>query len=553
MYKITVYNDELYKKTISFFRKSFKENNRILYLKGKDSDLERISDEYMARGNFWCAIDSRGEVVGSVGIRPLENSYEVRRFFVRKKASNNGLGQQLLEKLIEYAIDNKIGVLKAGTKEDGHSAHHIFEKFGFVHTKRYAQSTADIFYKLELTYSYIYTFELNKLKNRFFHSLILNPTENIPIYAPEFYDEYFEGLYVSERFKDVNDKVIFAGRNEYIKFFERIKKEWAELLNSYDVDLKTLSGLNAHLILFLCIMHGNEKVMLLPEICGGHFATTQILENLGANVIHMIADIEDKCVDVENTKKLIEKERPSYIFVDRSEGLVYEDFTWLSEYDFSYKIFDASQYLTQILTREYKNPFDMGFDMIVSTLHKNYPGPQKGIIAVKHNDMVWKSYLANAKTYISNTHPMAIAKSLLPLVDLERFKRYSMLNVKCSRLLEASLKEKGVPVVNRDSELTPTLHIWILCSTKEESYSYFLKLEELNILTNYRLLPYNLGYGLRVGVSAAVRMGLKQEHISELSDIMADAYLNPITPKLRKRTERLINNIITTGELSDRL
>lgn len=552
MYKITVYNNDLYKKTISFFRKSFKENNRILYLKGKDSDLERISEEYIVGGNFWCAVDHRGEVVGTVGIRPIEDFYEVRRFFVRKKVSNNGLGQQLLEKLIEYAIDNKIRVLKAGTKEEGHSAHHIFEKFGFVHTKRYAQSTADIFYKLELTYSYIYTFELNKLKKSFFHSLILNPTENIPMYDTELYAEYFEGLYVSERFKDVNDKVIFAGRNEYIKFFERIKKEWAELLNAYDVDLKTLSGLNAHLILFLCIMRGNEKVMLLPEICGGHFATTQILENLGADVIHMAADIEEKCVDVEKTKELIEKERPAYIFVDRSEGLVYEDFSWLSEYDFSYKIFDASQYLSQILTGEYENPFNMGFDMIVSTLHKNYPGPQKGIIAVKDNDMVWKAYLGNAKTYISNTHPMAIAKSLLPLVDLERFKEYSMLNIKCSRLLETSLKEKGVSVVGRDPELTPTLHIWILCSTKEESYSYYLKLEELNILTNYRLLPYDLGYGLRVGVSAAVRMGLREEHINELADIMAAAYLGPITPKVKKRTERLINNILTTGGLSDR-
>lgn len=106
------------------------------------------------------------------------------------------------------------------------------------------------------------------MRKKFESSLILNPTENVPFIYDIENTNFFAGLYVSERFKDVNDKVIFAGRNEYIEFFQYIKKEWSKKLKAYDVDLKSLSGLNAHLILFLCILKPGDKIILLPEIAG---------------------------------------------------------------------------------------------------------------------------------------------------------------------------------------------------------------------------------------------------------------------------------------------
>ncbi|MCR5636246.1 MAG: GNAT family N-acetyltransferase [Clostridiales bacterium] len=553
MFNIVCYTEELSADIQSFFRKVFRENKRVVDFSNKDIDIINLSNEYMNEGCFWCAIDDNKKIVGTIALRPKENFYELRRFFVLKKYHNKGIGQKLLNSLIDFCMIKKIYIIKAATMEDGTSIHHILTKNGFKLTKRYSNSTADIFYKLKIDSMYIYHYELTKLKESFLHSLILNPTENIPMYKKEYRTDFFEGLYVSDRFKDVNDRVIFAGRNDYIRFFETIKEEWKTRLKAYDVDLKTLSGLNAHLVLFLCIVKNSNIVMLLPEECGGHFATTKILESFNVNVIHMIPDNNNKSVNVEKTIELIEEKHPNFIFVDRSEGLVYEDFSWLKKYNDIYKIFDASQYLVQILTGHYVNPFDMGFDMIVSTLHKNYPGPQKGIIAVKERSDIWNDYLLNAKTYISNTHPMAIAKSLMPLLSSREFIEYSELTIECVKKLEELLLNNNLPVIKRDTANPSTLHIWILCNTKEESYKYYLKLEQLHILTNYRLLPYNLGYGLRIGMSAAVRMGLRPCHIKELAAIMTEAYYDEISNKLIKKAEKLINKIIITGELSDKL
>ena len=190
----------------------------------------------------------------------------------------------------------------------------------------------------------------------------------------------------------------------------------------------------------------------------------------------------------------------------------------------------------------------MGFDMIISTLHKNYPGPQKGLLAVKNkDDKVWNNYLTHAKTYISNTHPKAIADSLFPILNKETFETYCITCEKYINLLEDLLANFGIPVITRLKQLVPTQHIWILCKNKQESYKYYLKLEELGLLTNYRLLPYNLGYGLRIGLNASVLCGLNEKHISQLAEIMRDAYYGDITPRLKKMCYKFIKSIKSTA------
>lgn len=545
--KIVQYTEEMSNKVYRFIEKVFKENARKFEPDGKDQDILSIRNSYTNNGNFWCLINSKNDICGTIALRKLQDCHEIRRFFILKKYQGCGYGKNLLNIAINFAIDNNYNLLRAATMSNGLVAQHLFLESGFIKTERYNNSTADVFFQFEITKISAYKYKLNYLQEKFNSSLILNPTENIPYLYGTGSSNFLSGLYVSERFKDVNDKVIFAGRNEFIEFFQYIKGEWKKKLNAQDVDLKSLSGLNAHLILFLCILKPGDKVMVLPEICGGHFATEEILQNIGATTYQMVPDYEHLCVNSEKTLQLIKTEKIDYVFVDRSEGLYYEDFSWIKESSHCYKIFDASQYISSILCKQFKNPFDMGFDMIITTLHKNYPGPQKGLIAVKTVGKVWNQYLMQAKTYISNTHPKAIADSLLPLINAESFEKYCTTCSFCIHLLENMLADYGVPVMKRSTKLVPTQHIWILCKNKYESYQYYLKLETLGLLTNYRLLPYKLGYGLRVGLNGAVLCGLNDTHIPRLAKIMSDAYYNDITPRLIKTCHKFIKSVKTTA------
>ena len=382
--------------------------------------------------------------------------------------------------------------------------------------------------------------EISKAEKKYKNSLILNPTENIPL-SLEIPVDFAENLYTPEEVRNSDNKVIFAGRGALYPFYG----EWCELLNAEDASFKANSGLDAHILLFMSISSYGDKVLLLSEEAGGHFATLQILLRLGLDVKEFIINSDSLTINIDKTTQLINQWKPKFIFVDRSEGLYYEDFSWLKKFSFSYKIFDASQYLANIIASDYLNPFDMGFDLILSTLHKNYPGPQKAAFFTKaQKNYYWKKLKRGLATYVSNIHPKEVYKALSTIPDKKYLSFYSKTMLNCTYKLEMELQHLNMPVVKRDFSIPFTQQIWLLYDSKKEAYDFFRTLERINIYTNYRKLPYNLGYGLRLGTAGAVRQGLREKHCKFLAKIIKESFYNPTNINdLITMTKKLIDEI----------
>lgn len=382
---------------------------------------------------------------------------------------------------------------------------------------------------------------INDLKEAHKKSLILNPTENIPFFSNDNLN-FLEGMYIPEESRSENSKVIFAGR----KNLNELYSEWCNYLGAQAVTFKPHSGLDAHISVFMSLGQIGEKVLLLPEMAGGHFSTHQILSRLGFEVKEFAINNAKFKVDITRSMELIESWKPNYIFVDRSEGLYYEDFSWLKNVP-CVKVFDASQYLSNIMAKDYINPFDMGFDLVLTSLHKNYPGPQKAAVFFRQKDYLWEQIMNGLNIYISNIHPKDICNLLLNLPDENILKSYSQTMLSTARLLEEGLAQYQLPVVKRDYRNIITQHIWILPDSKEKAYNFFRLLEELHILTNYRLLPYGLGYGLRLGTAAAVRQGLTESSIPLLAEVVARAYHVKSIDRALKRAAGNVINVIKKG------
>lgn len=84
--------------------------------------------------------------------------------------------------------------------------------------------------------------------------------------------------------------------------------------------MRLLSGLHAHIVMFMAITSINDKVLLLPEAAGGHMATKSILTRLGLQIKEFPIDFINKKIDVAASQKLIKEFDPKVIFIDRSEG-----------------------------------------------------------------------------------------------------------------------------------------------------------------------------------------------------------------------------------------
>ena len=113
-------------------------------------------------------------------------------------------------------------------------------------------------------------------------------------------------------------------------------------------------------------------------------------------------------------------------------------------------------------------------------------------------------------------------------------------------LLENELIKAGVPMVSRHSTLLepPTHHCWIKPESREKTFDMYLTLERIGLLANYRLLPYDIGYGLRLGLSGATRSGLQASDIPYLADLISRAYKYEFTASLKTDAIDFIHSVI---------
>jgi len=379
-------------------------------------------------------------------------------------------------------------------------------------------------------------------------SLVLNPVENFPFPADlEVTSGPLHGLYNSDKTRTREQRLEtplqFGGREALERDSRLVYGAWAEALGAADATLRVLSGLHAHTVLFMAMARPGQTILLLPVRAGGHLSGQAIVERLGLRVIEMAVDEEAMSVDMPATLELCAKECPDYVFVDRSEGLVYEDFSALAEVEGPTKIFDASQYLTNVVCGDHPNPFEWGYDLMVASVHKNFPGPQKALLATRRRDDRWKALLKGVSTFVSNMHVASTYSAGLTLSRRDWLEDYSRRMLKVAIGLEDALHERGVPVVRRRRDLPPTHHVWIREGDRDRAFATYERLERCLIMTNFRTLPYALGPGIRIGVNSAVRLGVEEGDVPRLAELIALIRTEGPTPSLQEEARAFSQEI----------
>ena len=390
---------------------------------------------------------------------------------------------------------------------------------------------------------------LSEQRRQFADSIVLTPVDSLPFsLADREHTAFLHGLYLTDKLRDrdrtLSALILFAGRDQAARDLAEIHSLLAEALGAAEGSLRLLAGLQAHVATFMSIGAIGQSVLLLSEEAGGHFSTHAILERLGLRPVDVPIDYERLCVDRAATLALVERERPDFVCVDRSEGLRYEDFAFLGALDGPVKVFDASQSLTQILTGQYENPLAWGFDLMLFTLHKSFPGPQKAGIVGRERGELWERLLVGLGTLVSSSHAENSYLAALTLLRADWLRRYAERLLDSATELELRLRERGVSVVPRSRQGDPTWpgthHLWVEATGREAAFAQYERLAAANVQVNYRKLPYRLGYGLRLGTSHSATAGVDVPHMTELADIVALAIADAeAAPALRERVRAL--------------
>lgn len=373
---------------------------------------------------------------------------------------------------------------------------------------------------------------LQRQRNLIADSIILTPVDSLPFsLADREHTAFLHGLYLSDKIRDrkaMKDSVIqFAGRELAAQDLAHIHMLLAKAFGAATGSLRLLAGLQAHTATFMSIAQIGQSVMLLSEDAGGHFNTQAILERLGLRTIDIPIDNARLCIDREATVRLVEEAQPDFVFIDRSEGLRYEDFAFVGALDGPTTVFDASQHVAPIITGRYESPLAWGFDLTLFTLHKSFPGPQKAGIVCRKASELWTRLLAGLSTLVSSSHAESSYLVGLSLLREEWLERYTSRVLETSARLDAELRARGVSVFPRERQGSlswpATHHIWILAQSRDEAFAQYERLAEANVHTNYRKLPYGLGYGLRLGTTFSAVAGIDVGQVGELAEIVAAA------------------------------
>jgi putative acetyltransferase len=100
---------------------------------GTDADLEDLELSYSRRGGtFEVAVGPNGELLGCVGLYPLEmETVELRKMYLRADARGLGLGRRLLAHALDVAHDRGYGTVVLQTASVLERAVSMYRRAGF--------------------------------------------------------------------------------------------------------------------------------------------------------------------------------------------------------------------------------------------------------------------------------------------------------------------------------------------------------------------------------------------------------------------------------------
>ena len=351
------------------------------------------------------------------------------------------------------------------------------------------------------------------------------------------------------------------------KFIDQVERMLAEEMRAYfgctEVETRTLSGQMSNMAVFSALMDWKNRfdrkneakrlgyVMNNHIIKGGHLSA----QPMGALHDYIAIDpVTEKpavvnfpvCrdnpykMDVEETKKLIDRYRPELIIFGKSMVLhkepVAEIRRFVDEQRIPTTIMYDMAHVLGLIGDHFQNPFQEGAEIVTGSTHKTFFGPQRGVIGVnyKEEDLkygLWKTI--ESRTFpgsVSNHHLGTQLGMLMAAYEMNQFRdAYQSAIIRNAKSFARSLKSYGLDVVGDPAIDYTETHQVIVSVGYGEGAEIAERLEQNNVIVNYQATPdeevFTASGALRMGVSEMTRFGFEEKDFDQLASLMADCIL----------------------------
>ena len=351
------------------------------------------------------------------------------------------------------------------------------------------------------------------------------------------------------------------------KFIDQVERMLTEEMRAYfgctEVETRTLSGQMSNMAVFSALTDWKNRfdrkneakrlgyVMNNHIIKGGHLSA----QPMGALHDYIAVDpVTEKpavvnfpvCrdnpykMDVEETKKLIDRYRPELIIFGKSMVLHKEPVAQIRQFVDEQRIPTTIMYdmahVLGLIGDHFQNPFQEGAEIVTGSTNKTFFGPQRGVIGVnyKEEDLkygLWKTI--ESRTFpgsVSNHHLGTQLGMLMAAYEMNQFRdAYQSAIIRNAKSFARSLRSYGLDVVGDPAIDYTETHQVIVSVGYGEGAEIAERLEQNNVIVNYQATPDEEGFtasgALRMGVSEMTRFGFEEKDFDQLASLMADCIL----------------------------
>ena len=339
----------------------------------------------------------------------------------------------------------------------------------------------------------------------------------------------------------------------YIDEIERMaQQELSELLGARQVDVRPISGNAANTAVALGMLRGGDSVIVNSTDGGGHISHNPVgvfgrriqsrgmlLKTEGDKAIPMHfwpLTADHYHIDVPAAVALVEQVKPRMVILGKSLFLFPEPVSEIAAICRTYEIpvlFDGAHVLGLIAGGSFQQPLAEGATWLTASVHKTFPGPQRGIVCANLDADQEKKFWQPVDRGVfpgssSNLHLNTLPALVVATREMKAFgPTYARNTITNAQAFAAALDEAGVQVEARDFGYTRSHQVAVNVANFGGGVEAAKRLESMNIIVNYNMLPGDSDprspSGLRLGVQEMTRFGMGPDAMGAMAQLMADA------------------------------
>jgi len=306
-------------------------------------------------------------------------------------------------------------------------------------------------------------------------------------------------------------------------------------------DVRPISGAIANLIIYTAMTKPGDVIISLGIPAGAHISHTRWgpAGVRGLKNIDMSFDVENMNIDAEGTVDIIKKADPKLVMFGASMFLFPEPVREIKE-QISSKIkivYDAAHVFGLVYNKVFQEPFEDGADIITSSTHKTFQGPQGGIIIGNYkllNEDWQKIDNAVFPGMLSNTHIFRFPALAITALEMNRFGRaYAEQVVKNAKAFARALFNRGFKVMCPHLDFTESHQVIVDVKQHGDGQYVAKQMARCNVICNKMSLPYDSAHdathnpsGIRLGVQELTRWGMKEPEMEKVAEFYKRALID---------------------------